>query len=172
MAQKNMVTGMANVKHAPPCEHCVVSKQTRTSFPSGMSRRASSCLQLVHIDLCGPMSEVSLGNNKYFFLIVDDYSRWCWVYFLKCKFEAFHHFKLFHAMVERQTGKKLKAVRSDRGGEFTSLEFQKYCEGWGIKRELTVPYTPQQNGVVEHKNMTVVEMARSLLKCGGLPLKF
>lgn len=101
MAQKEMVTGLTNMKQGPPYEQCVVAKQTKSSFPSGTARRASSCLQLIHMDLCGPMSEESLGDNKYFFLLVDDYSKWCWVYFLKNKSEAFQKFQNFHTLVER-----------------------------------------------------------------------
>ena len=87
-----------------------------------------------------------------------------WVYFLKAKSEAFENFKKFKTLMENQSGKKVKALRTDRGGEFLSKEFIEYCEEAGIKRELTAPYTPEQNGVAERKNRTVVEMARSMLK--------
>lgn len=78
----------------------------------------------------------------------------------------------FHASVERETGKKLKVLQSDKGREFMSLEFRRYSDKLGIRRELTVPYTPQQNGVVERKNRTVVEMTRCLLKSAGLPINY
>lgn len=117
------------------------------------------------------MSEESLAGNRYFFLLVDNYNKWCWVYMLKNKSEAFENLQRFHVLVERQIRKKLKAIRSNRGGEFSSFCFQKYCENLGIKREFTTPYTPQQNGVVERKNKNVVEMARSLLKSRNLPIK-
>lgn len=107
-----------------------------------------------------------------YFYVIDDFSKWCWVFFLKSKSEAFKNFRYFHALVERQIGKKLKAVRSDRGGEFSPLEFQKYYENLDIRKEFTAPYTPQNLGVVERNNRALVEMARSLLKCGNLPLKF
>lgn len=94
------------------------------------------------MDLCGPMSEESVGGNKYFYLLMDDYSMWCRVYFINNKSEVFEKFQAFHALVERQTGLKLKTLRIDRGGEFCSSEFQSYCEGLGIKREFTAPYTP------------------------------
>lgn len=95
------------------------------------------------MDLCGPMSEESLGANKYFFLLFDDYSRWFLVYFLRNKSKAFQKFLVFHAIVEKQTGLKLKAMRIERGGEFSSVEFQKYYEALGIKRQFTAGYTPQ-----------------------------
>ena len=82
------------------------------------------------------------------------------------------NFRKFKALVEKQSGLCIKALRSDRGGEFTSNEFNLFCEESGIRRELIAPYTPEQNGVVEHKNRTVVEMARSLLKGKGLPNQY
>lgn len=80
----------------------------------------------------------------YFLLLIDDFSRKCWVYFLKNKGEAFEHFQKFHALVERETRKKLKSQRIDRGGEFTSQNFREYCVEFWIRREFSGPYTPQQ----------------------------
>ena len=88
-------------------------------------------------------------------LIIDDYSRLTWVAFLKEKAEAFEKFKTFKALTETQTGKRLKAVTSDRGGDFISSDFKEFCDKHGIKREYTIQRTPQQNGVVERQNRTV-----------------
>jgi transposase InsO family protein len=96
-------------------------------------------------------------------LIIDDYSRITWVSFLKEKVEAFEKFKKFKALTENQTWKSLKAVRSDIGGEFMSIDFNEFCDNHGIKREYTIPRTPQQNGVVERQNKTVQQMARSMM---------
>jgi transposase InsO family protein len=96
-------------------------------------------------------------------LIIDDYSRLTWVAFLKEKVEAFEKFKIFKALTENQTGKRLKVVRSDRGGEFMSSDFKEFCDKHGIKREYRIPGTPQQNGVVERKNRTVQQMASSMM---------
>jgi hypothetical protein len=96
-------------------------------------------------------------------LIIDDYSRLTWVAFLKEKVEAFEKFKIFKSLTETQIGKRLKAVRSDRGGEFMSRYFNEFCDECGIKREYTIPRTPQKNGVVERKNRTMQEMARSMM---------
>jgi transposase InsO family protein len=82
-------------------------------------------------------------------LIIDDYSRLTWVAFLKEKYEAFEKFKVFKPLSENQTGKRLKEVRSDRGGEFSSWNLKEFCDKHGIKGEYTIPSTPQQNGVVE-----------------------
>jgi transposase InsO family protein len=96
-------------------------------------------------------------------LIIDDYSKLTWVSFLKEKAEAFEKFKIFKDLTETQTGKRLKEIRSDRGGEFMSRDFKEFCDEHGIKREYTIPRTPQQNGVVERENITVQEMARSMM---------
>lgn len=83
---------------------------------------------------------------------------------LKGKDEALSMFKVFKARVERSSKSKVEVLRTDRGGEFTSKEFVSYCEIQGIARHYTAPYTPQQNGVVERRNRTIVEMARGCLK--------
>ena len=87
-----------------------------------------------------------------------------WVYFIREKAEAFGKFKMWHKSVETETGKKVKKFCTDRGGEFLSTEFNDYCNEHGIKRQLTTAHTPQQNGVVERKNRTIIDMARCILK--------
>ena len=103
-------------------------------------------------------------NNMYFILFIDDFSRMTWVYFLKEKSEVFGVFKKFKALTENQSGKRIKVLRSDRDKEYTSREFERFCEDEGIERQLTVAYSSQQNGVFERKNRTVTEMARLMLK--------
>jgi hypothetical protein len=115
------------------------------------------------MDLSGPSRQEGIGKEKYFMLIIDDYSRLTWVAFLKEKVEAFEKFKICKALEKTQIGKRLKAVRSDRGGEFMSRDFKEFCDDHGIKREYTIPRTPQQNGVVERQNITVQEIARSMM---------
>jgi hypothetical protein len=115
------------------------------------------------MDLCGPSRQEGIGKENYFMKIIDDYSRLTWVAFLKEKVEAFEKFKIFKALTKTQTGKRLKVVISDRGGEFMSCDFKELCDKHGIKREYTIPRTPQQNGVVERQNRTVQEMARSMM---------
>ncbi|TQD81825.1 hypothetical protein C1H46_032578 [Malus baccata] len=115
------------------------------------------------------MQNASLAGNKIFMLFIDDCTRMIWVYFLRYKSDAFNYFKKFKSMVELHSGFKIKSLRSDRGGEFLSSEFTKFCETEGIQRQLTMAYTPQQNGVVERKNRTVVEMAKTMLHDRGMP---
>ena len=114
------------------CTHCISSKHSRAPFSSS-SYRALSVLELIHMDICGPISPHTVGGNRYFFLIVDDYSRCMWVALLKEKSEALEQFKRFKLMAEAEKGVKIKSIRSDRGGEFTSDEFKELCDKSGIK---------------------------------------
>jgi hypothetical protein len=118
---------------------CQIGKLTRTQFKSKNFPSTKKPLQLVHMDLCGPSRKEGTGKENYFMLIIDDYSRLTWVAFLKEKSEAFEKFKVFKALTENQTGKRLKAVRFDRGGEFSLGSFKEFCDKHGIKREYTIP---------------------------------
>jgi transposase InsO family protein len=89
------------------------------------------------------MSLVSLGGCEYYVTFIDDHSRRTWIYFLKTKSEIFKRFQEFKALVENQTGRKIKVLRSDNGGEYTSTKFRDFCTQEGIRRRLTVPYNPQ-----------------------------
>lgn len=170
LSQHKMVHGLPNIKSVENmCEGCIYGKQHRKSFLVGKSWRATSCLEIIHADPCGPMNTQSLAGSRYFILFTDDYSRMSWVYFLKFKSETFANFKKFKALVENQIGTKIKVLRTDRGGEFVSQEFKLFCQDNVIHRELTAPCTAEQNGIVERKNRTVVEMARSMLKSKNLP---
>ena len=101
------------------------------------------------MDLCGLSRKEGTRRERYFMLVIDDYSRLMWDSFLKEKSESFEKFIVFKALTENQTGKRLKEVRSDRGGEFSSEDFKNFCNKHGIKREYTIPGNPQHNRVVE-----------------------
>lgn len=151
------------------CRHCVVGKQSQTSFSSASEFRAAQPLKLIHVDICGPMDPLTLGGSHFFLLIIDDYSRLMWVALLKHKSDALSAFKKFKALAEVEKDLKIKCLQTDRGGEFTSNEFIDFCVTQGIKRHLTAPYSPQQNGIVERKNRTLMGMVRSMLKEKDLP---
>ena len=162
-----MVIGLPRIsKINKVCEGCIYGKMHRLSFQK-TAWRARAPLELVHSDICESRTP-SLNGSKYFLLFVDDYTRMMWVYFLKQKSEAFISFIHFKALVENQSGRKIKTLRTDRGGEYLSQPFLNYCKEKGIRRQLTIRYSPQQNGVAERKNRTIVEMARSMLKAKGL----
>ncbi|KAL0299921.1 UNVERIFIED_CONTAM: Retrovirus-related Pol polyprotein from transposon TNT 1-94 [Sesamum angustifolium] len=154
------------------CEACLQGKQHKKPFPSGTSWRAKAVLELIHTDVCGPMRTPSHEQNRYFILFIDDYSRMTWVYFMREKSEVFKVFKKFKNLVEKQSGRSIKVLRSDRGKEYNNSEFDKFCEEEGIEHQTTVSYNPQQNGVSERKNRTVMEMARSMLQEKHLPKAF
>lgn len=171
--EANMVQGLPAIEQQNHvCEVCTLGKQHRLPFPNGGSRRATTPLQLVHTDICGPLEPISLGGNRYFIAFIDDYSRKLWVFPLKEKSAAFETFKYFKARVELETGCRLKILRSDRGGEYTSNEFKTYCKQEGIRQQFTIAYSPQQNGVAERKNRTILDMTRTMLKEKCLPKSF
>jgi len=168
-----MVTGLPQIAAlTETCESCVLSKQSCSPFPQGTSRRAEHVLELVHSDLCGPIKPNSNGGKRYFITFIDDLSRKTWVYFLQEESEALDVFKLFKVLVEKESGKFLISLRIDRGGEYTSYDFTKFCEKNEIQRQLTAAYTPQQNGVCEKKNRTILNMVRSILTRSGVPKTF
>jgi hypothetical protein len=134
--------------------------------------RASERLDLVHSVLCGPISPPTHGGKRYFLLLVDDKTRYMWLVLLSRKDEAPTAIKRWQAGVEVETDPKLRVLRTDRGGEFTSTEFGEYCADPGMRRHLTEPYLPQQNGVIEQHNQSVVRTARCLLKTKGVPNEF
>ena len=124
------------------CKPCQIGKLTKTQFKSKNVSSTSKPLQLVHLDLCGPSRKEGTGKENYFMLVIDDYSRLIWVAFLKEKSEAFAKFKIFKALTENQTRRKVKAIRLDRGGEFSSKQFKQFCDEHGIKKEYTIAGTP------------------------------
>jgi transposase InsO family protein len=173
MQQKEMVCGLPVLTEVEAvCAGCTSGKHHREKFNKEQTWRASYPLELIHTDLCGPMQNESVGGNRYFITFIDDYSRMCWVYFLRNKSDTLSVFKKFKALVELQSGYKLKKLRSDRGGEYTSNEFQEFCVKQGMERQLTIAYSPQQNGVAERRNRTICEMARSMLIEKEMPVRF
>lgn len=148
-----------------------MGKMTSTSFKS-KSFSSEHIIDLVHTDLCGLMRTRILYGYKYFMIFTDDFSRMMWITFFKEKSKTFNKFKIFKALVEKETDKNLKCLRSERGGEFTSDKFTRYCEEHGIKRYMSAPRTPQQNGIAERRNRTIVEATRTMLIQGDVPKMF
>lgn len=173
LQQKGMVRGLPHLDTSSKvCIDCLTGKQHRNPFPHAATWRASQILELVHADICGPISPISNGSKRYMISFIDDFSRKIWVYFLVEKSEAFTTFKNYKNQVEKETGLAIKGLRTDRGGEFTSLEFTNFCSENGIRRQLTAPYTPQHNGVAERKNRTIMNMVRSMLSGQKMPKTF
>ena len=123
------------------CKSCQFGKQTRTNFPE-KEGSASRPLELVHTDTCGPFRKRTPRGEEYLILFIDDFSRFIWLGLMKHKDEAFEKFKSFKALVENESRYKIKCLRSERGGEFTSNEFFDFCEEHGIRREFSTAITP------------------------------
>ena len=150
------------------CEGCLAGKMCRKPFPTVGEIRSTRKLQLVHSNVCGPMQTQSIGGAKYFVTFIDDYTRCCAVYFMKHKSEVLDKFKEFEVTTTNDAGRAIGTLRTDNGGEYLSSAFQNYLKEKGIRHEMTVPHSPQQNGVSERMNRTLVESARSMIAHAGL----
>jgi hypothetical protein len=154
---KGMVEGMSNCSlDFDFCEHCLYGKQNRIRFPSS-EMRSEGILHLVYSDVFGPVLVPSLRTFLYYVSFIDEFSRNTWIYFLRKKSKVFERFKEFKALVENQSEKIIKVLRIDNGREFYRNEFEEFCKKCSITRHKTNPYTPQQNGVAERMNMTLME---------------
>jgi hypothetical protein len=129
-------------------------------------------LELLHMDLFGPIAYISIGGSKYCLVIVDDYSRFTWVLFLQEKSQTQETLKRFLRQAQNEFGLRIKKIRSDNGTEFKNSQIEGFHEEEGIKHEFSSPYTPQQNGVVERKNRTLLDMARTMLDEYKTPNRF
>ncbi|KAK8652409.1 hypothetical protein V6N13_061427 [Hibiscus sabdariffa] len=146
-------------------------KMTKAPF-NGKSERASDLLGLIHSDVCGPMNTQARGGFHYFITFTDDFSRYGYIYLMSHKSEALENFKEFRNEVQNQHGKSIKALRSDRGGEYLRHEFDELLKECGIVSQLTPPGTPQWNGISERRNQTLLDMVRSMMSHSDLPISF
>ena len=151
------------------CECCIRGKMQRTPLPKSSSRNWE-VLDLVHSDLWGPVPVMSLGGKYYFITFTDDSGRYSWMYHLRLKKDAFNAFKAWHLEVEHQTGRKLKVFRSNNGGEYINLKWELYMKEHSIIHQRTMPRTPEQSGVLEHLNLTIMDRVRTILIEYQLPL--
>jgi transposase InsO family protein len=145
------------------CSSCQTGKQVVNTHAYKSQMSTHRPLELLHIDLFGPTYFVSIGGNSYCLVIVNDYSRFTWVYFLQDETNVFETFKPFTILAQNQFEFDIKKVRSDNGPEFKNATIDEYCDDKGIKHEFSSKYTPEQNGIVERKNRTPIDMARSML---------
>ncbi|CAL8097233.1 unnamed protein product [Prunus armeniaca] len=153
------------------CEGCQLGKQTKNPHKATNSISTSKTLELMHMDLVGPIQVASLGGKKYILVVVDDFSCFTWVIFLHDKTEAFNSFYVLYKLIMNEkydTNSCIMRLRTDHGMEFENRAFSDFCSEQGIKHEFSAPITPQQNGVVERKNRVFLDMARVLLKSAKL----
>ncbi|KAH9779804.1 Integrase catalytic domain-containing protein [Citrus sinensis] len=174
IVKNDLVKGLPkiNFQKDRTCEACQFGKQIKTSFKSKNHVSTSKPLQLLHIDLFGPSRYASLSGKFYACVIVDDYSRYTWVLFLANKDDAIDAFRIFCKKVQNEKGYSITCIRSDHGGEFENHAFENFCNDLGIEHQFSSPRTPQQNGVVERKNRSIQEMARTMLNENSLPKYF
>ena len=167
---------------------CVLGKERRTLIPKQSQSRSTQLLQLVHSDVNGPLETPSLGGSRYFVTFINDFSRWVSKFTMRNKSDTLSCFKIFRAQAEKHSGTKLKSLnvvnrsgksaeelkilRTDNGVEYVSNEFKSYLREHGIQHQLTVPYTPQQNGVAERMNRTLMDCVRSMLCTSSLEKRF
>jgi transposase InsO family protein len=155
----------------PNCNACQFSKQNRKPFPKSTWRSIQK-LQLIHTDVAGPLSTPSIKGSRYYILFIDDFTRMCWIFFMKYKSEVAGIFWQFKKNVENKSSCRIQAIRSDNGKEYTSSEFNLYCEEAGIEHQFTALYTPEQNGVSKRRNQYIMEMVRCMLHEKNLPKMF
>jgi len=169
--QKQQLLGNQKLDELKFCEHCVFGKQHRIKFPKAI-HTTKGTLDYIYADCWGPARVPSIGGGRYFLSIIDDYSRMTWIYIMSQKSQAFKCFKEWKALIEKQTERKVKRLRTDNGLEFCSTKFNKFYRDEGIARQLIVRNTPQQNGVVERMNRTLLERTRCLLSNVSLNKSF
>jgi transposase InsO family protein len=168
------ILGLTNVHFEKDrvCSACQAGKQVGTHHLHKNIMMTDRPLELLHMDLFGPIAYISIGGSKYCLVIVDDYSRFTWVFFLQEKSQTQDTLKGFLRRAQNEFGLRIKKIRSDNGTEFKNSQIEGFLEEEGIKHEFSSPYTPQQNGVVERKNRTLLDMARTMLDEYKTPDRF
>ncbi|GJT23591.1 putative ribonuclease H-like domain-containing protein [Tanacetum coccineum] len=174
LVKDNLVRGLPtkHFENDQTCVACLKGKQHRASCKSKVLNPITKPLFMLHMDLFGPTFVSSLMHKKYCLVVTDDYSRFTWVFFLTTKDETSEILKNFIKEIENLVDKKVKIIRSDNGTEFKNKVMDDFCREKGIKREYSVARTPQQNGVAERRNRTLIEAARTMLADSKLPTTF
>lgn len=165
MSERGLVKNMeiTDCKVKLFCDICAMAKMTRLPFPKVSMNKSNSVLDLIHSDVCGPMKTMSPSGKRYILTFIDDYSRFTKVFFLRQKSETETKLREYVEMTKTKFLQKPKMMRSDRGGEYVGNVTTKLLNSEGIQTQFTAPSTPQQNGVAERKNRSLVEMARCML---------
>ncbi|GJT34079.1 retrovirus-related pol polyprotein from transposon TNT 1-94 [Tanacetum coccineum] len=151
LTKHDLVDGLSKFKYRKDhiCSACERGKSKKASHPSKVVPSNHSKLELLHMDLCGPMRVTSINEKRYILVIVDDYSRFTWVYFLCTKDETPEIIKNFIARVQLNYNAKVCKIRTDNGTEFKNATLKAYYDKLGIMHQFLIARTPQQNGVVE-----------------------
>ncbi|PKU85739.1 Retrovirus-related Pol polyprotein from transposon TNT 1-94 [Dendrobium catenatum] len=153
---------MCTSLHNKKCNTCNLAKSNQLPLNLSVSTTVS-IFELIHSDVWGPSSCVSIQGYRYYISFIDDFSRFCWVFPLHQKSDVIHKFIELYHWVRCQFNKSIKTIRTNGDGEYINHNFQQVCKTWGITHQYSCPYTPAQNGVAEHKNRHIIETIRSLL---------
>nr|GEW04278.1 hypothetical protein [Tanacetum cinerariifolium] len=174
MAKNDIVVGLPNLKFVKDhlCSSCELGKAKRKSFHTKITPSSKRLLQLLHMDLCGPMRVASINGKRYVLVIVDDYSRYTWTHFLRSKDETPEVLIDFLRLVQRGLQAQVRIVRTNKGTEFLNQTLHAYFAAEGIHHQMSVARTPEQNGVVERRNRTLVEAPQTMLSAAKVPLFF
>nr|GFA81094.1 retrovirus-related Pol polyprotein from transposon TNT 1-94 [Tanacetum cinerariifolium] len=174
LSKKDIVIGLPKLKYVKDqlCSSCELSKAKRSSFKSKVVPSLKGRLNLLNMDLCGPMRVARINEKKYILVIVDDYSRYTWTLFLRSKDEIPEMLKEFLTMIQRNLQALVITVRTDRGTKFLIKTLNAFFKEEGIEHQTLTARTPEQNGVVERRNCTLVKAARTMLSASKLPLFF
>ncbi|GJZ84007.1 retrovirus-related pol polyprotein from transposon TNT 1-94 [Tanacetum coccineum] len=174
LSKNDIVIGLPKLKFVKDhlCSSCELGKAKRKSFHTKTTPSSKRRLQLLHMDLCGPMRVESINGKKYVLVIVDDYSRYTWTHFLRSKDETPEVLIDFLRLVQRGLHAQVRTVRTDKGTEFLNKTLHAYFAKEGIRHETSTARTPEQNGIVERRNRTLVEAARTMLSAAKIPLFF
>nr|GFC14889.1 hypothetical protein [Tanacetum cinerariifolium] len=154
------------------CSSCELGKAKRKSFHTKLTPSSKIQLQLLYMDLCGPMRVASINGKRYVLMIVDDYFRYTLTHFLRSKDETPEVLINFLRLVQRGLQAQVRVVRTDKGTEFLNQTLHAYFATEGIHHQTSVARTPEQNGVVERRNRTLVEAARTMQSVAKVPLFF
>ncbi|GJU76389.1 putative ribonuclease H-like domain-containing protein [Tanacetum coccineum] len=174
LVKGNLVRGLPSkvFKNDHTCVACHKGKQHRASCKAKLERLITKPLHTLHMDLFGPTSVKSINHASYCLVITDDCTRFCWVFFLASKDETSGIIQTFIRQIENQLSHRVKIIRSDNGTEFKNRDMLEFCGNKGIKQEYSNARTPQQNGVAERMNRTLIEAARTMLADSLLPTTF
>nr|GEY68289.1 hypothetical protein [Tanacetum cinerariifolium] len=174
LVRHNLVRGLPTkcFENDHTCTACLKGKQHKASCKSKLVNSVTKPLQTLHMDLFSPTFISSISHKWCCLVVTDDFSRFTWTFFLKSKNETSGILKKFITEIENLKDLKVKIIRCDNGGEFRNKEMNDFCSQKGIKREFNNARTPQQNGVAERRNKTLIEAARTMLADAKLPVTF
>nr|GEW25202.1 hypothetical protein [Tanacetum cinerariifolium] len=174
LLMNDIVIGLPKLKFVKDhlCSSYELGKAKRKSFQSKTTPSSKRRLQLLHMDLCGPMWVASINGKKYVLVIVDDYSRYTWTHFLRSNDETPEVLIYFLRLVQRGLHAQVRIVRTDKGTKFLNKTLHAYFASEGILHQTFVALTPKQNGIIERQNRTLIEAARTMLSAAKVPLFF